>query len=448
MNKVNDLIHGNITQCLIKFAIPFLLANFVQFLYGTMDMAILSWFTSNASISAVNVGTQVMQFISSLVTGLTMGATILVAMLIGSNRREELKETVSATISLFIFLGTVVMLTVIALTPNLVNLLRTPTEAVQLARNYIMICGFGIIFTFGYNAIAAILRGMGDSKNPLIFISVACVTNIVLDFLFIGTFKMDTSGAALATTISQGISFLLAIIHLQKSSNYFDLRKMKMNWNLSKIIMKIGIPVSFQEAIISISFIFITAVVNTFGVNASAAIGICSKFEALAMLPASAFGAALSTFVAQNMSANKEDRAIKSLKVSIGLSFAFSVIFFVIGHYFPNVVMSIFNSSPEVALAGSQYLLWFSVDFILVAFGFTFNGFYNGCGKTVFAMLVGVIASIFVRIPLTYLLVELTPGNLTGIGIAIPIATTFQIIVYFIYLKTNRWKNFELTQES
>lgn len=438
----NDLTQGNIYRSLLNFSIPFIIANLIQALYGAVDLVVIGYFTDTAGLSAVSIGTQVMQIVNGMILGLTMGGTILIGQYYGAKKTEDTKQTIGTMFSSGILVSIFITILMFVLTKPLLTLLQTPSGALDDARTYVLIASSGVIFIFGYNAISAVLRGLGDSKSPLYFISIACVCNILLDIYFVGYLSMRASGAALATILSQGISMLLAIIYLKRKDFIFDFnfKNLYIDKDKAKRLFKLGFPLSLQEVLLWGSFLLIVAIANTMGVAESAAVGIVAKVETFAMLPPMALSYAMSALAAQNMGAVKPDRARKSLSVSIGLSFVISLFFFAWAQIFPESIMRIFKADHEVVLAGVDYLKSFSYDFMLVAFKFNLNGFLNGCGRTSFAMVNGIVSSVFVRIPLAYILGLYFSTSIFGLGAAAPIASITSIIVSMIYMKTGKWK--------
>lgn len=437
-----SLTEGNIGKTLVSFALPFLIANFIQALYGAVDMAVVGWFSNAAGISAVSTGTSVIQIITCIITGLTMGVTILIAQYRGAGKDKDTVETIGTMFTFFTGIAIALTILMFLITGPVLRLLQTPDAAFAGATQYVLICSGGIVFIFGYNAISAMLRGFGDSKSPLLFIAIACVINIIFDIVLVGGFHMGPAGAAIATVFSQGVSMVIAIFYLNRRDFIFQFRRenLKLKAEKAKRLLRIGLPVSLQETTVHISFMFITAIINQMGVIASAAVGIANKFEAFAMLPATAFSGAIAAIAAQNMGAGKPERAKKSLNVAMGMAFICSVFFFAWAQLAPASVMQLFKADPEVTAAGVQYLRSFSFDFMLVAFGFTMNGFLNGCGKTGFAMANGVAASLFIRLPLAFICSRAFAGNLIGVGMAAPIATACSVTVALIYISTGRWK--------
>lgn len=439
----HSLTEGNIYKALIAFGVPFLIANFIQALYGAVDLAVMGWFAGAEEVAAVSIGTQVTQMLNSLISGLTMGGTILIAQYVGAKRREDTSQTIGTMLTLFSVAALIFTGVMMVATPTILRLVNTPPESFASAAQYVYICSGGIFFIFGYNAISAILRGMGDSKRPVFFIGVACITNIVLDLVFVGGLGWGAAGAAAATVISQGISLLLSVCLLRSKQDFvFDFAPKSFVMHRGKVgqIMRLGLPVSLQETVLSFSFLAISAIVNSLGVVAAAATGICGKFDSFAMLPAAAFSGAISAFAGQNLGAGQPERARKALRVSIILALVCSLFFFAWAQLWPLSIMGIFKASDEVAQAGAQYMRTFSLDFMLVAFGFCLNGFFNGCGRTLFVMLTGGAASVGIRLPLAWLLSRLAPGNLMVIGIAAPAATLVSVVISLWYLRKGSWK--------
>jgi putative MATE family efflux protein len=324
----------------------------------------------------------------------------------------------------------------------ILNIINTPPEAFDQAKSYVSICIGGTFFIFGYNAISGIFRGMGDSKSPLIFVAIACVTNVVLDLILVGPFKMGVSGAAIATVFSQALSMVLSIMFMYKNKFIFDfkLRSFKIFKSKAKLIFKIGLPASLQDTATSLSFVFMQAIINSFGVVAADAVGASGRFNSFAMLPAGAMSMAIASITAQNIGAKQYDRAKETLKIGIKISLAFAVLVFIWAQVVPQTIMYIFTQKADVVAAGSVYIRAFSFDFIMVSFVFCINGFINGCGHTNFSMINGILSTILVRVPLAYLLSKVLPSGLFGVGIAAPIATLFSILLGAWYIKTGRWK--------
>ena len=432
---------GGVYGALARFALPFLLANFIQALYGAADLAVVGWFGTAAEVSAVSTGTQVMQILLSMVSGLVMGGTVLIGRYYGAGDREKVQTTVNNTLGLFTYAGVLFTVLLLIFCDPALWALQTPQAAFAGAQSYVRVAACGTLFVFGYNAVAAVLRALGDSKSPLLFVAVACAANVVLDFLLVGGFGMGPAGAALATILSQGLSLCYAVWHIRRKMPEIVIGPacLRLSSRFSRRILGVGFPVSLQETLVQVSFLFMAAIVNRMGVEASAAVGICSKFDGFAMLPPSAFGAALAAFAAQNLGAGKPGRAKKALTASVGMSLAAALVFFLWAQVSPLSIMGVFGAEKAVAQAGALYLQSFSIDFILVCFVFCMNGFFNGCGKTGFTMAVSLVSTVGLRIPLAAFLSSGT-GGLYGLGFAAPAASLFSILFCLVYFLKGGWR--------
>lgn len=441
-SHVNRLTEGGITSTLVRFAMPYLAANFLQALYGAVDLLVIGWFCDSAAVSAVSTGTQITQIILSLVSGLTMGGTILIAQYVGAGKVGDAVDTISTMLTLFGVISLAMTAVMLLAASPLLMLMQTPEAAFGYALDYVLVTSAGTIFVIGYNAVSAMLRGLGDSRHPLIFVAIACVCNIVFDLVAVGVLGMGPGGAALATIISQGLSLFIAVVYLMRHDFIFDFKPKSFHIHKPRALqlVKLGIPVSLQDTTVHISFMFIAAIVNTMGVTASAAVGICGRFDAFAMLPPMAFSGAISALTAQNIGAGQPERAKKTLHRSILLSFACSVVFFAWAQIAPESIMTLFQFDPEVTAAGAQYLRTFSVDFLLVAFVFCYNGFFNGCGCTRYTMFNGIVSTLIIRVPLAFLFSNWMPDSLYGIGLAAPIASVIGLVIHVIMMRTPIWR--------
>lgn len=442
MQQAQSLVQGNIVKNLLHFTWPLLLANLLQSLYGSVDMAIVGWFSGTEGIAAVSNGSQLTFLANSLVVGLTMGGTILLGQYYGAGKKAEAGQTVGTILSMFTVVAAFFTAAFLLLAPWLLRLLKTPSEAMPQAIAYVRICALGMLFIFAYNALSAIFRAVGNSRAPLLFVGVACATNIVLDLIFVGPMQLGAAGAATATVISQGVSVALALVCLLKGKLPFAVTRshFKIHGRTAGTILRLGLPISLQEFCVCVSFLVIAAIVNEMGLLASAAAGIAAKFESFAMLPASAFAGAVSAITAQNIGAGHPERASKNFWYAAAFSFLCSLPFFAWAQIDAASVMGLFGADSAVAISGAEYLRSFSIDFMLVAFVFPFGGFFSGCGKTTFTMLNGVLSSIALRLPFAYFAVTSFGLGLFGVGLAAPFASFLSIVAYVIYFFSGKWK--------
>lgn len=438
----NDLTKGSVTKKLIAFSIPFFLSNLIQALYSIIDMFIVAWFSNAGGISAVAIGGQITWLINCFVSGLTMGGTVLIAQYVGSKKDKDVKETIGTMLSLFAIAAVIVTILMLIVCVPILKLINTPVQAFSGAKSFVVISICGTFFIFGYNALSAILRGMGDSKNPLKFIAISCINNIVLDLILVGKFRLGPGGAAFGTVVSQALSMVLCIIYLRKHDFIFDfkLKSFKINPRKALLLFKIGLPSSMQDTAVNLSFTFITAIANGFGVAASAAFGIANKFDSFAMLPASAMAMAVASMTAQNIGAKLMDRAKKTLKMGIIIALSVAFIIFMWIQIFPESVMRMFTTDINVIREGASYMKPYSFDFLMVSVVFSMDGFCNGAGHSTFSLINGLFATILIRTPLAYILSKLMPADMFGVGLASPLASACSIIIGFIYIRSGRWK--------
>lgn len=450
----NTILKGKIFEPLIKFAIPLMFSILLQALYGAVDLLVVGWFGSTSSVSAVSNGSQIMQTVTDVITGLTMGVTVLVGQFIGAEDEEKAADTIGGMIKLFSVGALILTAVMIVLAGKIAVLMQIPTEAMPKAVAYIRICSAGLIFIVAFNAISGLFRGLGNSKSPLLFIAIACGVNIVGDLLLCGVFKLDAAGAAIATVFAQAVSVAFSINQIRKGKLPFKFGKKNLSntKGLSLRILKIGGPVAIQDFLVSISFLIIIAIVNSFGANASeklvssASIGISEKlFVFLALVPIS-FMYALSAFVAQNVGAKQEQRALKAMEVGMAVSFVFGVAMALLSYFGGNILAGFFEHDPVVIASTHSYMRGSCAEFLMLPFVFCFLGYFNGIGKTNFVLAEGVISSFLFRIPLCYFLSHLPNTSLLIIGLSVPLSGLSNIVMcvaYFVFIRKRRLSLYE-----
>ena len=424
------------------FAVPFIISNFIQALYNVADMIIVGQFSGTVSMSGVNIGGQITLLMTYLVIGLSSGASVLIGQYKGYGARKELKETIGTLFTTLLALAVVMTIAMELLRNPLLRLINTPAESFSEARSYLFITMLGVVFIFGYNALSAVMRGLGDSKRPLIFVSIACGVNIVLDFVFVAGLKMGASGAALATVISQATSMILCIIYLKRNDFIFDFKFSSFGFHKErlKMLLKIGLPTSIQNVIGTLSFMFLTAMVNTFGVTASAAVGAVGKFNSFAILPASAISASIGAMSAQNIGAGREERAVQTMKVGMVTSFCLSVVVFVLASVFPAQILRLFADDEAMIAEGMLYLKTFKFNYLFASLWFSFNGLFIGSGHTKFSLFNGMMASILIRVPVAYLVGIVWQNGLSGVGMGGPVASFIGALNGLLFFLSGRWR--------
>ena len=439
MSKTNIklLTHGNILKTLILFALPFLFSSILQAGYGLADMLIISYFASEADLAGVTNGAQIAWTLIFLASGLTMGGTILIGQFFGARDLKNVQETISTMFVLFFWVSICLIVPVLFFIDPIMHILKIPTEAFQQGKDYVLVSTIGILFTFGYNGICAILRGLGDSKNPLYFILIASIINVILDIIFIKYLHMGAFGAGLATILAQGISFLIAIFYLKKKKFAFELSFSHKKFKKDKalLLFKVGVPLSLQDTFLMLSFLIGMISLNKLGLIVSAASGIAEKIDGLTFLPALAIGSAISAMVAQNVGARRIKRAKQVMFTGFLLSLVFAIPSFILVHFFPQWVMNLSSNNPAIIQAGADYLFSYSSSVLMITIVFSLNAFLNGCGATTFTMVNNSFANLCVRIPLLLLATDVM-----AVGFTSPLTIYSQITFALLYFYSGYWK--------
>jgi putative MATE family efflux protein len=447
----NDLTQGKVFTKLVLFAIPFLISNLIQSLYNVADMLIVGQFSGTESMAGVNIGGQVTFILTNTVIGLAMGGTVLIGQYMGARNQEALKKVIATLITLLTLLSLVITPVVILLRKPILELIRTPPEAFAESERYLVVTMIGVIFIFGYNALSAILRGMGNSKQPLYFVTAACITNIVLDILFVAILGWAAFGAARATIVSQALSVILCIRYMVKNKFQFDfkLKSFTIYGEQLKQIFRIGLPTCLQNSVVGISFMFITAIVNIVGgVTASAGVGAVGKFNSFAFMPIIAMSASISAMSAQNFGAGRIDRAVAATRIGTIFSVIVSYAFFALVQLFPEAILRIFGNGPIMIQDGVIYLRTFALDFLIIPFVFCINGLLMGGGHTFFTLIINILSSVVLRVPVCYFFGMTLGWGLTGVGLGAPVASVGTLLIVIVYLCTGKWKQSAIRHET
>lgn len=430
------MLTGRIGPVLLKYAMPFMMACFLQALYGAVDLYVVGQYSGSAAVSAVSIGSQVMMTVTSVLIGISTGGTVLIAHRVGEQAPEKAAAAVGTLAVLFLILAGVMTPLMLVLTKAAVSLMSTPAEAVEDAQIYIRICSAGVPFVIGYNGVSAIFRGIGDSKTPVLFIIIACAVNIAGDFLLVGALQMGAAGAAIATIGAQAISFGASILYIGKKGLSFPFsgKDIRLNRPDAVSILAVGLPLALQDSLVHISFLMITAVINSLGLVASAAVGIAEKIMGFAFLPAGAFSSAVATMSAQNLGAGDAGRAKKSWQYGMAYSFAFGTLVCLFAQLFPNVMPGVFSKDSAVIIAAGQYMRTYAIDCVLVSFVFNTNSYFSSYGRSLICFVHSMAATFLFRIPATYLFSKIAGDSLLPMGWAAPLASLASIIICLFYL--------------
>ena len=432
----NDFTSGGVLGPLMRFALPVLLALFLQAMYGAVDLMVVGKFARTADISGVSTGSQLMQMVTFAVTSLAMGLTVLIGQRIGEGRSDEAGRIVGSGLCLFAVLGAGLTLLMFVLSPALARLMQAPEEAFRETVSYLRICSAGTLFIVAFNVLGSIFRGIGDSRMPLITVAIACVVNIAGDLLLVAGFHLGAAGAAIATIAAQAISVAISLLVIARRSLPFRLTRADVRPDRARIgsILKIGIPLAVQDFLVSVSFAVILAIVNSLGLTYSAGIGVAEKICAFIMLIPSAYMQSMSAFVAQNIGAGRPDRAGQALRCGILTAVAASLLLFYVSYFHGAALAAIFANEQPVILAAADYLRAYAIDCILTSFLFCFIGYFSGLGKTTFVLIQGIAGAFLVRIPVSFFMSRTAAPTLFRIGLATPMSTVLQILLCFGYL--------------
>lgn len=426
-----DLTSGCVFRNVIYFSLPYFLSYFLQTLYGMADLFIVGQFDGVASTTAVSIGSQVMHMLTVMIVGLAMGATVSIGQSIGAGDKKRASVFVGNTVTLFMGISLVLAVLLLFFVKPIISVMSTPAEAVSGTAAYLTICFIGIPFITAYNVISSIFRGLGDSKSPMYFIAVACVVNILLDYLFIGFFHLGASGAALGTTLSQAFSVLFALTAIKRRQTGLSLsgdcfRPQKKT--LGKIL-NIGIPVALQDGFIQIAFIIITIIANRRGLNAAAAVGIVEKIISFLFLVPSSLLSAVSALSAQNLGADNRKRAraylYDAIKTAVFFGLSVSLLIQVMAPRF----VGLFTSDEAVIASGGPYLKGYIFDTIFAGIHFSFSGYFCAAKKSIYSFLHNLIAIVLVRIPFVYLASRAFSDSLFPMGLVTASGSLLSVLI-------------------
>jgi putative MATE family efflux protein len=437
---VKDLTKGHVGGNILRFAAPMLIGNLFQQSYNIVDSIIVGRILGKEALAAVGASFPIIFALISFVIGIASGGTIVVSQYFGAKDYRRVRRAID-TIYIFIFFASLVIMTVgITFSEEIFRMTKLPPEVIPQATLYLNTFLLGTILLFGFNGTSAILRGLGDSVTPLVFMVIASLSNIGFDLLFIKYFGFGIQGAAWATILSHGGAFLTAVLYLNKTHKIVQLKlkELVFDWSIFRNSVRIGVPSGFQNTFVAFGMIALFRIVNEFGTNVVAAYSVAGRIDSLAMLPAMTFGQALSTFVGQNMGANKPERIKSGLLSTLALSSVTSVLITTVVILFRFSLMSLFSKDIHVIETGMEYLVIVSSSYLIFSTMLSINGTLRGAGDTVVPMFISLFSLWVIRIPFAYFL----SGRYgeTGIWLAVPIAWMIGALFSFFYYLTGNWK--------
>ena len=445
---VKDFTKGNISKQLISFAWPIFLANLLQVLYNVVDMLVVGRTLGAVGVSAVSVGGDISHFLTFVALGFSSAGQVIIAQYIGSNQREKIGKFVGTMSSFLVVCALTLSVIGLIFQNTILALMNTPEEAFLGAYNYSSVCMIGLVFIYGYNVTCAILRGMGDSKHPLLFIGIAAILNLILDIIMVKYLKMGALGAALATVISQGTSFIVSVVFLVKNKDKYELNVgisdfLKWNYEMLSKILKLGIPMAIKSASIQVSKLFVNSYINSYGVAVSAFSGIANKVASVANLVSMAMNTAGSTLVGQNIAAKNYKRVVSVMKNVAVITLTLSTLMSVAVILYPEEIFGMFTGS------GDKEVLKIAKGFVPIAILLFFgasaraimNALLNGSGNYRVNFATAIFYGVIMRIGLAILFGIILNFGYYGfwLGDALAGFTPFVIGVVFYY--SGSWKN-------
>lgn len=433
-----NLTEGGIFQTLIRFAVPYFAACFMQALYGMADLYITGQYNGAAAITAVAVGSQIMHMITVVIIGFAMGMTVLIGNAAGAKDTKGVAKAVGNGIFVFGIFAVLLMTGLLCLTSRIASWMNTPPEAAADTVRYLTVCFAGIPFIVAYNVMSSIFRGMGDSKTPMFFVAVACAVNIVLDILFIGTLGFGAAGAALGTVISQAVSSVIAFWVIRKRTFGFSITRREMipDRTVIRRMLSVGSPVAVQDGLIQVSFLIITMIANSRGLVAATAVGVVEKIISFLFLVPSALLSAVSAITAQNIGAGKERRANRTLGYGLCVAAGSGLFFIVLCQICPGIFVGLFNREPDILAGGCEYLRSYSFDCLFAGIHFCFSGYFCGRGKSYISFVHNIISILLMRIPGAWLASVWFPHTLYPMGWAAPLGSVLSSLIcvfFFIW---------------
>ena len=438
---MKDLTEGHEGKLIFKFALPMLLGNVFQQLYNVVDSIIIGKVLGKEALAAVGANFPLIFALISFVVGIAIGSTVIISQYFGAKKMDLVKKAID-TLYIFMFFAAIgITIIGIFFSDYIFRLISLPEDVITPAVEYFNIYALGFIFFFGFQGTSAILRGLGDSKTPLYFLIISTVVNIVLDIVFVVYLNWGVKGVAAATVIAQAGAFFSIVWYLNKYHSFIEISplKMKFDRDIFSKSLKIGLPSGFQQTFVSIGFLALYKIVNQFGTATIAAYSIAMRIDMFAIMPAMNFSAAISTFVGQNIGANKFERIGKGLNATLVMMSLISITISALALIFAKPLMGVFTNDLEVIEVGIQYIYVVSGFYIVVSTMFVFTGVLRGAGDTMIPMFITILALWIVRIPVSYFL-SLEMGYM-GVWWGIPIAWVVGVTASFFYYKTGKWKS-------
>ena len=439
-NQQHSLIEGTIWKSMLLFALPVFLGNLFQQFYNTFDSWVVGRFLGDTALAAVSSSGNLIFLMVGFFNGVAMGAGVIIARFYGARDYTAMRKAIHTDIAFGLVAGTLLTVAGVAFTPTILRWMGTPEEVLPQSVTYFRYYFYGAIFTVMYNIFVGILHAVGDSRHPLYYLIFSTCVNVVLDLLFVGVFRMGVGAAAMATTVSQGISALLCCVHLLRSKEVYHLNLREIRFDFQSLIniIRFGLPSGIQNSVISLANVVVQSNINSFGAAAMAGCGAYSKLEGFAFLPVTCFAQALATFVGQNLGAQKYDRVKKGVGFGIVCSMLCAEAIGIVSYLFGPQLIGFFNNSPEVVDFGTRHMRTICLFYCLLAFSHCIAGIMRGAGKASVPMFTMLVCWCVIRV--SYITIALKFVNrLETVSWAYPLTWTLSGIVFLTYFLKADW---------
>jgi putative MATE family efflux protein len=443
-----DMTEGNSLKQILRFSIPLLIGNFAQQMYSTVDAIVVGNYIGDHALGAVGLSFPILMLVFALFIGVSTGAGITVSQYFGAKERLMLSKAVGTTIMLAFWAGLGCTAIGVLISRPLLRLLGTPPEMLDMAVMYQQIYFSGVLGLVFFNILSGVLRGLGDSVSPLLYLLVASGLNIALDILFVTQFHMTTDGVALATIISQGLAAVLSYRRLKRMTDLLELNRktIRLEKGIAKKIIKLGLPLGAMQAVFSVQMILVQALINSMGGVVVTTITAVQRVDGFVMMPNFTFAAAATTFTAQNFGAKKLDRIRRGHRETLISALVCALILMACILLFGQQLISIFTATDAIVVLGARFLRILAAGYVAFAVLQTFVGVMNGMSQTTIPMIMSIVTTLAVRLPLAYLLAYLTRspewpnGNPDSLYISLLVAWVFNTTVTCIIFRWGKWR--------
>jgi putative MATE family efflux protein len=413
-----------------------------QQLYNVVDSIIVGKFIGKTALAAVGTSSPIIFMLVSFIIGITMGFTIVVSQYFGAKEMDQVKKAINTLYIFLVFASLLISTVGILVIGPIFRIIDLDPTIVPQARIFLIIYLAGLIFLFGFNGTSAILRGLGDSKTPLYFLIISVIINIILDFIFVAGFHWGVASVAFATVFSIAGAFITQILYLNKYHKVvkFSFSGLAFDYSIFVKSIRIGLPTGFQQTFVALGMIALYGIVNQFGLDANAAFSAAGRIDNFAALPAMSFAVALSTFVGQNLGANKPERVKRGFRATLIMTSLITLVTTLITVFFGGFIMKMFTNDPVVIELGRGYLIIVGASYILFSSMFIVGSVMRGAGDTLIPMFITLFALWIIRIPMAYLLSKASALGIYGIWWSIPFGWATGLVLSYFYYLSGRWK--------